>query len=125
MKNSLETKLGIFVFLAILAAWAIVETLGSADWFHHGYHVSAQFNTAQDLKPGDRVKMAGVEIGRVEDIQLTESKVEVIMKLHDRRAGQNRQQGQHQIHRPDGTEFCGDRFWFARRAAKAKEGTRD
>ena len=107
MKNSLETKLGIFVFLAVLAAWAIVETLGSADWFHHGYHVSAQFNTAQDLKPGDRVKMAGVEIGRVEDIQLTDTKVKVIMKVHDDAHGQNRQQGQHQIHRPDGTEFCG------------------
>jgi phospholipid/cholesterol/gamma-HCH transport system substrate-binding protein len=83
MKNSLETKLGIFVILAVFAAWAIVETLGSADWFSHGYHVSAQFNTVQDLKPGDRVKMAGVEIGRVEDIQLTDTKVNVIMKLHD------------------------------------------
>jgi phospholipid/cholesterol/gamma-HCH transport system substrate-binding protein len=83
MKNSLETKLGIFVVLAVFAAWIIVETLGSADWFHHGYHVIAQFNTVQDLKPGDRVKMAGVEIGRVEDIRLTDSKVSVIMKLHD------------------------------------------
>src|SRR5579859_5488162 len=83
MRNTLETKLGIFVFLAVLAAWAIVETLGSADFFHRGYHVSAQFTTVQDLKPGDRVKMAGVEIGRVEDIQLTESRVRVIMKLHD------------------------------------------
>ena len=83
MKNSLETKLGIFVFLAILAGWAIVETLGGADWLHHGYRVTAQFSTAQDLKPGDRVKMAGVEIGRVEDIQLTNSAVSVIMKLRD------------------------------------------
>jgi len=83
MKNSLETKLGIFVFLAILAAWAIVETLGSTDWFHKGYHVSAQFSTIQDLKPGDRVKMAGVEVGRVEDIQLNDTKAKVIMKLHD------------------------------------------
>lgn len=83
MKNSLETKLGIFVFLAVLAAWAIVETLGSADWFRHGYRVTAQFNTVQDLKPGDRVKMAGVEIGSVADIQLTDTKVNVIMKLRD------------------------------------------
>ena len=83
MKNSLETKLGIFVFLAVLAAWAIVETLGTADWFHPGYHVAAEFKTAQDLKPGDRVKMAGVEIGRVEDIELTNDAVSVLMKLHD------------------------------------------
>jgi len=83
MKNSLETKLGIFVFLAVVAAWIIVETLGSADWFRHGYHITAQFSTVQDLKPGDRVKMAGVEIGRVEAIKLTDTKASVIMKLHD------------------------------------------
>jgi phospholipid/cholesterol/gamma-HCH transport system substrate-binding protein len=83
MKNSLETKLGVFVVLAVFAGWAIVETLGSVDWFHHGYRVTAQFDTVQDLKLGDRVKMAGVEVGRVEDIQLTDSKVKVTMKLHD------------------------------------------
>jgi phospholipid/cholesterol/gamma-HCH transport system substrate-binding protein len=83
MRNSLETKLGIFIFLAVVAAWFIVETLGSTDWFHHGYHVTAEFSTVQDLKPGDRVKMAGVEIGRVEDIQLADNKVKVKMRLRD------------------------------------------
>jgi phospholipid/cholesterol/gamma-HCH transport system substrate-binding protein len=83
MKNSLETKLGIFVILAVLAAWTIIETLGSADLFSKGYHVSALFDTAQDLKVGDRVKMAGVEIGRVEKISLTDSKVKVTMKLKE------------------------------------------
>jgi phospholipid/cholesterol/gamma-HCH transport system substrate-binding protein len=82
MKNSLETKLGMFVILAVFAAWAIIETLGSADLFTHGYHVSALFDSAQDLKVGDRVKMAGVEIGRVEKIALADEKVSVEMKLH-------------------------------------------
>lgn len=81
MKNSLETKLGIFVILAVMAAWVIIETLGTVDLFGKGYHVSAQFDTAQDLKVGDRVKMAGVEIGRVEKISLTDNKVSVTMKL--------------------------------------------
>ncbi len=81
MKNSLETKLGLFVVLAMFAGWVIIETLGSGDFFSHGYHVSAQFESAQDLKIGDRVKMAGVEIGRVENISLTDSKVNVTMKL--------------------------------------------
>ena len=83
MKNSLETKLGIFVVLVVLAAWAIIETLGSGDFFSRGYHVSAQFETVQDLKVGDRVKMAGVEIGRVDDIELTSNKVSVLMRLHE------------------------------------------
>jgi phospholipid/cholesterol/gamma-HCH transport system substrate-binding protein len=83
MKNSLETKLGIFVVLVVLAAWAIIETLGSGDFFHHGYPVSAQFDTVQDLKVGDRVKMAGVEIGHVTDIELASNKVSVVMKLRE------------------------------------------
>jgi phospholipid/cholesterol/gamma-HCH transport system substrate-binding protein len=84
MRNSLETNLGIFVVIVIFAAWAIVETLGGVDLFHHGYHVSALFDTAQDLKVGDSVKMAGVEIGRVEKISLdaTNAKVDVLMQLH-------------------------------------------
>ncbi|MGH7990256.1 MAG: MlaD family protein, partial [Limisphaerales bacterium] len=82
MKNSLETKLGIFVVLAIFAAVLIIETLGSAEFLRSGYHVSALFNTAQDLKPGNSVKMAGVEIGRVEKITLADQKVKVTMKLN-------------------------------------------
>ena len=82
MKNSLETNLGLFVVFVVLVAWAIVETLGSGSLFHPGYHVSAQFDSVQDLKIGDRVKMAGVEIGRVENIELTTNKVSVTMKLH-------------------------------------------
>lgn len=82
MKNSLETKLGFFVFLAIVAAWMIVETLGGVDFFTKGYHVNALFVTVQDLKVGDSVKMAGVEIGRVEKISLTQSRVNVVMKIH-------------------------------------------
>ena len=81
MKNSLETKLGLFVAITLIAAWALVETLGSVDLFGHGYRVSAQFQTVQDLKPGDRVKMAGVEIGRVESIELTTNRVRVTLKL--------------------------------------------
>jgi phospholipid/cholesterol/gamma-HCH transport system substrate-binding protein len=82
MKNSLETRLGIFAVLVVLAAWAIMETLGGMEMLHGGYRVNALFNTAQELKIGDNVKMAGVEIGRVEKIALADGKVKVTMKLH-------------------------------------------
>jgi phospholipid/cholesterol/gamma-HCH transport system substrate-binding protein len=82
MKNSLETRLGVFVVLVVFAAVLIVETLGGMTLFRSGYHVRALFNTVQDLKVGNSVKMAGVEIGRVEKIALASSKVEVTMKLH-------------------------------------------
>ena len=81
MKNSLETKLGVFAVLVVLAAWAIVETLGGVEMFHPGYHLNALFNSAQELKAGDSVKMAGVEIGHVEKIALDDGKVRVTMKL--------------------------------------------
>jgi phospholipid/cholesterol/gamma-HCH transport system substrate-binding protein len=83
MKNTLETRLGIFVALAVLAAVLIMETLGGPEWFKRGYHVNADFNTVQDLKLGDRVKIAGVEVGKVDKIGLdeTNNKVRVSMKL--------------------------------------------
>lgn len=82
MKNSLETNLGIFVVLAVFAAIFIMELVGGTEFFQRGYHVSAQFDTVQELKVGDSVKMAGVEIGRVEKIALADDKVAVTMKLH-------------------------------------------
>ncbi len=84
MKNSLETKLGIFVAVTILAAILVVETLGNFNWMRGGYHINALFNSAQDLKEGNAVKMAGVEIGHVEKIELANDsqKVKVTMKLN-------------------------------------------
>ena len=82
MKNSLETRLGYFVVLAMFAGWIITETLGGVESFRGGYHINALFGTVQDLKVGNSVKMAGVDIGRVEKIALTGNQVKVTMKLH-------------------------------------------
>ncbi|HYG24956.1 MAG TPA: MlaD family protein [Verrucomicrobiae bacterium] len=83
MKNSLETRIGIFVALTVLAAVFILEMIGGIEKFTRGYHLHADFETVQELKVGDRVKMAGVEVGRVENIQLnaTANKVRVTMKI--------------------------------------------
>lgn len=82
MKNSLETRLGIFAVLVVIAALLIMETLGGISFFQRGYRVSALFDTVQELKVGDSVKMAGVEVGRVEKIALENNKVRVTMKLN-------------------------------------------
>src|SRR3954466_5324751 len=70
MKNTLETRLGIFFALALVVAVVILEMIGGADFFKGGYLVSANFKNAQELKKGDLVKMAGVEIGRVDKVEL-------------------------------------------------------
>lgn len=82
MKNSLETRLGIFVAVIILAAILIIEMLGNFSWLHGGKEVSALFNSAQDLKEGAVVKMAGVEVGKVQKIELADQKVRITMKLN-------------------------------------------
>ena len=81
MRNSLETRLGIFVALAVIAAVLILETVGGVERFRRGYRVNGLFNNIQELKVGDRVKMAGVEIGRVQSLALTNNKVLVTMKI--------------------------------------------
>jgi phospholipid/cholesterol/gamma-HCH transport system substrate-binding protein len=82
MKNSLETRLGVFIVLVVFAAFFIMETLGGMESIHGGYRLNALFDTVQDLKVGSSVKIAGVEIGRVEKIALAGNKVRVTMKIH-------------------------------------------
>jgi len=81
MKNTLETRLGLFVALIVLAAVFIIQILGSMDLLKGSYRLHTLFDTAQELKVGDRVKMAGVEIGKVDAIQVTNNKVKVTLKL--------------------------------------------
>ena len=81
MRNSLETRIGIFVALVMLAAVFILDIVGGAEKFTRGHRLHALFSNVQDLKVGDRVKMAGVEVGKVENIQLEGNRVNVTMKL--------------------------------------------
>lgn len=84
MKDSLETRLGIFVALALIAGVLVLEMAGGMDRFRRGLRIHADFRTAQELKVGDRVKMAGVDIGRVEAIHLSNGCVRVTMKLNSK-----------------------------------------
>lgn len=81
MKNTLETRLGYFVAIIIFAAIFIMVIVGGFDRFQSKLRVHAVFDSAQQLKPGDRVKLAGVEIGKVSSIMLDSNKVVVTMLL--------------------------------------------
>ncbi len=81
MRNRLETRIGIFFAVAAGAAVVLVETIGGTDWLHRGYHVNALFANVRQLRIGDPVRMAGVQIGRVDGIALTNNRVRVTMKL--------------------------------------------
>lgn len=84
MRNTLETRLGLFFALAFVAGLIVFEMVGGLDVFKRGYPVRARFNNVQELKVGDPVRMAGVDVGRVEKIDFADTKVEVTMKVEDR-----------------------------------------
>lgn len=87
MKNTLETRLGIFFALCIIVAILILEMVGVAEYFKPGYRVYADFKNVAELKQGDLVRVAGVDVGRVDDIALTNQLVRVTMKIRKRDAG--------------------------------------
>ncbi len=81
MRNTLETRLGYFVSIIVIAAVFIMIIVGGFEKFQSKLRIHALFNDAQQLKPGDRVKLAGVEVGKVSSIMLDSNKVVVIMLL--------------------------------------------
>lgn len=86
MKNTLETRLGIFFALAFVAAIVILETIGGLEFFKRGKVIAARFANVLELNEGDPVKMAGKQIGRVDSIEFADDKVRVTMKITDRKA---------------------------------------
>jgi len=73
MKNSLETRLGFFFALVIIAAFILLEMIGAGALFSHGTELHARFNAVRDLKVGDAVRLAGVPVGRVKKISIQQS----------------------------------------------------
>lgn len=81
MKSSLETRLGMFFAVVIIAGFILFELLGGAAVFSRGKIYRAQFSSAKDLKVGDPVKLAGVVVGRVKDIAVAGNRVEVKLQV--------------------------------------------
>jgi phospholipid/cholesterol/gamma-HCH transport system substrate-binding protein len=83
MKDSVESRLGLFFAFAIIGLLIILEFAGGLSFLERGYRLHALFKNVQELKTGDFVKMSGVEVGRVEKITLsTNGLADVQMNLH-------------------------------------------
>ena len=80
-KNKLEVRLGVFFLLILLVAVAMMELIGALAPLKSGVLVQARFQNVLDLKKGDPVKVAGVQVGSVTDIKLKNSAVLVSMKI--------------------------------------------
>jgi phospholipid/cholesterol/gamma-HCH transport system substrate-binding protein len=86
MKDSIESRLGMFFALAIIAALVIMESLGTLSFFERGYHLHFMYKNVQDLKVGYDVRMGGVPIGRVQEIHLTSNAMAEVTVNLDRKA---------------------------------------
>lgn len=72
MKNSsVEIAVGIFVIIGMLCIGYLTVKLGEMEWVGSDrYPIVARFQSISGLKEGANVEMAGVEIGKVESIEL-------------------------------------------------------
>jgi phospholipid/cholesterol/gamma-HCH transport system substrate-binding protein len=72
MNNAkLEMTVGIFMLVGILCLTYISVKLGKMELMGGDYYaVTAQFDSVSGLKPGARVEVAGVEVGKVDRIAL-------------------------------------------------------
>jgi len=67
----LEMTVGVFMLIGILCLGYISVKLGKMEILGGDYYtVTAGFDSVSGLKPGARVEVAGVEVGKVDRIQL-------------------------------------------------------
>jgi phospholipid/cholesterol/gamma-HCH transport system substrate-binding protein len=77
-----ELKIGIIAVIAIgLAAMIIVAVGGQAGFFWQQYQLRTKFQDVQGLKAGAVVWVAGVEVGKVDEITFAGSDVEVVLNV--------------------------------------------
>src|SRR5215467_1907123 len=73
-----ELKIGLMAVIAIaLTAVLVVAVGGASGFFWERYSLKTTFDNVQGLKSGAIVRVAGVEVGKVADVQLKGSSVEV------------------------------------------------
>ena len=83
MKLSSEAKVGSVVVLAIALLAYITVLLGGSGFASDTYRVEAVFRQVDGLKVGNLVRYAGVHVGKVTDLQITDDGVVVVMEINE------------------------------------------
>ena len=79
-----ELKIGIVAVIALaLAVMLIVAVGGQGGFTWQQYELKTKFPDVKGLKSGAVVRVAGVEVGKVEEVGLVGSEVEVILKINN------------------------------------------
>jgi phospholipid/cholesterol/gamma-HCH transport system substrate-binding protein len=81
---SREARVGIFVLLGLIVLTFF--TFKVSKWgliAEKGYRLTVDFDTASGLEPKSDVKMAGVPIGKVEEIQLVGNRARLVLRIRE------------------------------------------
>ncbi len=82
MKNTLETRVGIFFTLTILVAFAVFTMTGDfGRWFKRGEPLKAYVNDVGNLRKDAPVKLMGDTVGYVEKWRLDPERYDVELRL--------------------------------------------
>jgi phospholipid/cholesterol/gamma-HCH transport system substrate-binding protein len=77
-----ELKIGIVSVSAIVLAVIFIFAVGGqAGFFWQQYKIKTRFNDVQGLKAGAVIRVAGVEVGKVDGIAFSGSEVEVVLGI--------------------------------------------
>ncbi len=83
-KTKLELIVGSFVLVGIVCLGYLSIKLGKLEIIGgQGYEVYAEFTSASGLKPGANVEIAGVQVGRVRAISLTDDLALVALTIQE------------------------------------------
>ena len=77
MAISTEKKVGLFFLLTLIALGVLIEVVEDWNPFEKRVQYHTYFQSITGLQPGDPVRMAGVDVGKVEEIVLENGRVRV------------------------------------------------
>lgn len=81
-RYAVETSVGVFVLVTLLCVGYLTIQLGEFDFLGtDSYQIKARFNSVSGLRMGNEVQIAGVSVGRVENIELQKDQYVAIVTM--------------------------------------------
>ncbi len=86
MRMTNEAKTGMIVLVSVIALGGLLIKVGNFTFFQKGYTVRSQFHFTSGVKKHAPVRLSGVDVGEVKDIQLhygDETLIELVLWFGD------------------------------------------
>ena len=67
---SFEVKVGMFILIAVIILLGMIFSIGEIYFIRPGYHIKVLFNFANGIALNSPVRLAGIEVGEVDSIDI-------------------------------------------------------